>query len=551
MRQLGCHVGAGGRLRLSGGGGVLVRMRRFQFTRLAAIFAVVLAYPVFGAAPKAFAICAPPTVASISPATGSSAGGTSVTITGTGFACGADFSVQFGSAFAVSTLVGPTQITATSPPGLGTVDVTVSTEGGTSATSGASKFVYTSARPTVTSLTPQSGPKSGGPTVQIGGTNFTGATSVNFGSSSVSVFTVNDPTLIILLLPAGSGTVDVTVTTPGGTSATSALSQFTYTGIESNVSLTSSANPSQAGQSVTFTASVTGIGSDPTGTVTFKDGGTALATVALTGGRAAYATASLATGKHSITAVYSGDSGFDGGTSSVLVQAVNVPADSIKLKALQNQVTPLVAQAYGAAITGAIDGAIADAFGDGGNPATVGPNGMTFNFTAEPRTETARRADDAFTSLGYAPRSSANKVPAMIAQREWSLWADVRGSGWNSNNSTADLKGTQVNVTAGLGRKLTPDLLVGVLAGYENFKYDSVSLTGSMKGDGGTIGTYAAWRLAPTLRWDAALAWSSISYDGVAGTASGSFTGQRWLASTGLTGTYKYSSFVLEPSSKI
>jgi hypothetical protein len=147
----------------------------------------------------------------------------------------------------------------------------------------------------------------------------------------------------------------------------------------------------------------------------------------------------------------------------------------------------------------------------------------------------------------------AAKAPprTLIKEREWSLWADVRGTGWERSNPNADLKGSQINVTAGIGRKLTPDLLIGLVAGYENFRYDSVSLTGSMKGDGGTVGSYVAWRLAPTLRWDAALAWSSISYDGVAGTASGSFIGRRWLASTGLTGNYRLASFIFEPSAKV
>ena len=58
-------------------------------------------------------------------------------------------------------------------------------------------------------------------------------------------------------------------------------------------------------------------------------------------------------------------------------------------------------------------------------------------------------------------------------------------------------------------------------------------------------------RGAGTRRWDAALAWSSISYDAAAGTASGSFVGRRWLASTGLTGSHRVSAFVVEPSAKV
>src|ERR1700730_6112585 len=58
-------------------------------------------------------------------------------------------------------------------------------------------------------------------------------------------------------------------------------------------------------------------------------------------------------------------------------------------------------------------------------------------------------------------------------------------------------------MTAGLGRKLTPDFLIGLVTGYEHFKYDVAALAGTLKGDGGTVGGYAAWRFTRQLRWDA------------------------------------------------
>ncbi|MEU1668095.1 IPT/TIG domain-containing protein [Streptomyces sparsogenes] len=67
-------------------------------------------------------------------------------------------------------------------------------------------------------LNPTQGPSSGGNSVVITGTNFTGATSVKFGNKSAS-FTVNSPTQITAIAPSGSGVVGVTVTTPGGTTS--------------------------------------------------------------------------------------------------------------------------------------------------------------------------------------------------------------------------------------------------------------------------------------------------------------------------------------------
>jgi len=87
--------------------------------------------------------------------------------------------------------------------------------------------------------------------------------------------------------------------------------------------LASSLNPSNAGQSVTFTATVTPqFSATVTGNVTFTDGTTTLKTVAVSGGAAKYTTTTLAAGKHSITATYNGSTSFDGSSGS-LTQTVN------------------------------------------------------------------------------------------------------------------------------------------------------------------------------------------------------------------------------------
>jgi hypothetical protein len=88
--------------------------------------------------------------------------------------------------------------------------------------------------------------------------------------------------------------------------------------------VSSSANPSVFGQSVTFTATVTanspGAGT-PTGAVTFKDGGSTLGTGTLNNsGQAIFTTSTLKVGSHSITASYGGDAHFNGSTSSTLTQ---------------------------------------------------------------------------------------------------------------------------------------------------------------------------------------------------------------------------------------
>jgi len=170
-----------------------------------------------------------PTVASVSPTSGTTAGGTVVTLTGTNFtgATGVSFGATAATSFTVNSA---TSITATAPAGAaGTVNVTVTTPGGTSSTSAANQFTYVVPAPTVASLSPTSGTTAGGTVVTLTGTNFTGATGVSFGATAATSFTVNSATSITATAPAGAaGTVNVTVTTAGGTSATGAANQFTY-----------------------------------------------------------------------------------------------------------------------------------------------------------------------------------------------------------------------------------------------------------------------------------------------------------------------------------
>jgi hypothetical protein len=87
-------------------------------------------------------------------------------------------------------------------------------------------------------------------------------------------------------------------------------------------SLNSSQNPSHAGQTVTFTAKVTGhYGGIPAGNVTFKEGTETLGTVALSEGLAKFSTASLAHGSHTINATYNGNADFQA-SSATLTQVV-------------------------------------------------------------------------------------------------------------------------------------------------------------------------------------------------------------------------------------
>ena len=171
-----------------------------------------------------------------------------MTITGTGFT-GAT-AVHFGTALATNlTVVNATTITVDSPPGTGVVNVTVTTPLGTTATSAADQFTY---GPTVTGLSPTSGPPGGGTLVTITGTGFTGASAVHFGTAAGTIVTVS-ATTITAYSPAGTGTVDVTVTTPNGTSGTLPADQFMYVTAPTVTGVAPTSGPAGGGTFVTIT----------------------------------------------------------------------------------------------------------------------------------------------------------------------------------------------------------------------------------------------------------------------------------------------------------
>lgn len=171
-----------------------------------------------------------PRVTGISATSGPVAGGTTVTVTGTGFT-GAT-AVDFGDLPAASfTVVGDGSITAVSPAAGsgGTVDVTVTTAGGTSASTASDRFTFVAA-PVVSALSPDNGPLAGGTLVTITGANFIDVVTVEFGDTPVG-FTVDDDASITAVSPPGEAvdTVGVRVITVGGTSPAVPAAEFAYT----------------------------------------------------------------------------------------------------------------------------------------------------------------------------------------------------------------------------------------------------------------------------------------------------------------------------------
>ena len=149
-------------------------------------------------------------------------------ITGSGFKEVA--AVYFGSTQAASFTVAGGAITAVSPPGAsGATDITVSTPNGTSATGKPDVFTY--GKPTVTGISPTSGPKAGGTTVVVTGTGFAPGegTTLTFGKVP-SVAFCSSTTSCEVVTPAAkkAGSADVLAAVGKAKSKKSAADRFSY-----------------------------------------------------------------------------------------------------------------------------------------------------------------------------------------------------------------------------------------------------------------------------------------------------------------------------------
>jgi hypothetical protein len=168
-----------------------------------------------------------PAVTSVSPAAGSLAGGSTVTVTGSGLAT--TTAVSFGGVDGFFTVLDGAHLSVTVPShAAGAVDVVVTTAGGRTTPSSSTVYTYVAA-PTVTRITPVYAPLGGGSVITITGTNFRAGATVSVGGVAATSVVVASPTRITARVRAhAAGTVDVRVSTVGGSSAISAVDRLRY-----------------------------------------------------------------------------------------------------------------------------------------------------------------------------------------------------------------------------------------------------------------------------------------------------------------------------------
>jgi len=254
------------------------------------------------------------------------------------------------------------------------------------------------------------------------------------------------------------GTQSVTAVYSGDTNfagSTSAAYSQTVNRASSSVAVLSSAAPSFFGQTVVFTATVTGPGATPTGTLTFSDGSTTLCNgVSLSNGAATCSAPSLTVATHNITASYSGDTNFSS-SSGGMSEVVEPASTTTTLVALPNPST------FGQSVT--LTASVAAVAPGSGTPTTG-----TVTFTSGAST---------LCNLVTISTGSASCTTSFLPVGAQSVVATYSGNGSFAGSASSALTVTVLKATAAVA--VTADVSPSVFG-------ETVNLTATVTGPGGT-----------------------------------------------------------------
>jgi len=213
------------------------------------------------ALPAAFRYFAPPVLTGLAPARGPAAGGTTVTISGSGFLdpdAGANLVLFDGIAALDVIELTDKELTCTTPPGVSGASVSVLIANGNGSAQLDNAFRYFTA-PTLTALTPSQGPAAGGTLVTLTGAGFAelgaGTTVVRFGSNAASEVTVVTDGQLTCRTPAGTPGSSVAVSLDNANGSASATLSFRYHARPTLTSVTPARGPASGGTRLTVEGS--------------------------------------------------------------------------------------------------------------------------------------------------------------------------------------------------------------------------------------------------------------------------------------------------------
>jgi len=326
--------------------------------------------------------------------------------------------------------------------------------------------------PAVNGVSPGAGPTTGGTLVTITGTNLAGATAVDFGTTTVTSFPSDTSDQITLSSPASTGTVDVTVVTPAGTSATSSADRFSYVrsmGLSASLSAVSGSGISGgtatlastlaagglplAGRSVSFTLNEGGTVRTVGTATTDADGVATLTGVSVAGLNAG-------TYSSAVGASFAGDSTYASTSASgTLVVSAATPLYIIREQPLFNRKTNKKGKPIGNPV---LSGFLFD-FSEALNPssATSAANYQIDNVTTKRVKKQTRRILHPITSFSVAYSAANDSVTVTFtAKQTFRTGGQIEvvsdPSFGVTGISGAALPGTNVFTISPGGKKISP-----------------------------------------------------------------------------------------------
>jgi hypothetical protein len=387
------------------------------------------------------------------------ASGQSVVFTASVTPATATGTVQFldgATAIGTATLSGGTASFSIGSLAPGTHSITA-IYAGDSNDSGATSGVLSqtvSKLPTSTALSASSGSITSGQSVQLTATvapaSATGTVQFLDGATVLATVTLTGGSASVTATNLTAGTHSITALYSGDTNnagSSSAATTVSVAKAASSAVIATSLNPSVAGQSVTFTATIAP--ASATGSVQFLDGATVIGTATLSGGLAALSTAALAAGSHSITAVYSGDGKYAGATSGAISQTVKATTTTVlsasTTTAVAGQTVTFTATVSPSAATGSVqflDGAtvIGTATLSGGSATlststlTVGSHSVTASYGGAAGYTTSASSAVNVTVAAAPPSAPSNLAATAASSSQINLtWTASASSGVTYN----------------------------------------------------------------------------------------------------------------------
>lgn len=298
----------------------------------------------------------------------------------------------------------------------------------------------------------------------------------------------------------------------------------------------SSQNPSNAGEPVTFTATVSGGGASPTGTVTFNVDGIDVAVgVALVAGKATFTTNALAAGSHEVTATYSGDALY--ATSNGALTQATIDSQGAATDLIEDffETRAELILSHGPNRQRRIDrlNGIAPSSSD---PASALLGLMPLVSGGGPRALSG--------SLGAIEQAVAD--PAEPAA--FDIWFETSFGAYGSDAA----QGNFGIAYLGADYLVSSDLLVGALFQLDQVGFDSNTGDASAEGTGWMIGPYVTARLGDNLYVDLrAAAGRSANSISPYGTYSDEVDASRWLIEAALSGEWTDGSWTFQPAARL